>query len=122
MKKLFNEKLEKDMALWKEKGEEIEINAAQRYILHAYRSTRQDDLVDTIILDDIVWEKNYEDLIAYLREVEIGQIIITNTSTELMELLHFLIKNGCELVEPIEIENGAGYFKSIQKGLKLTVK
>lgn len=69
-------------------------------VLRAFLDTHHDMYSQNLVISDIWWAKNFEGMTAYLRELGIRQFILANTSTELMELLTFLLRNGYRVAGP----------------------
>ena len=62
----------------------------------AYRAWRYTE-GEELLFDDFVWEKEAADFIGTLRKAGIGTFVITNTSTALMENLHWFAAQGCTM-------------------------
>ena len=62
----------------------------------AYRAWKYSE-GDELLFDDFVWEKEAADFIDTLRKAGIGTFVITNTSTALMENLHWFAAQGCTM-------------------------
>lgn len=88
-----------------------ELNDGERLILSSYRFTRNYLNAEHLVIDDIVWEKDLQDLLNSFRGIDIDKIIITNTSTALMSLLHFLVENGCVIEGTSTVKDIDGYGK-----------
>ena len=67
-----------------------------RAILGTYREMQSEHLV----IADIWWDRNFEGMTAYLRELGIRQFVVANSSSELMELLAYLTSNGYRVAGP----------------------
>ena len=52
---------------------------------------------DELIFDDFVWEKEARDFIETLRRAGLQTLVVTNSSTALMENLHWFAAEGCRL-------------------------
>ena len=52
---------------------------------------------DEMVFEDFVWEKEAHDFIDTLRKAGIDTFVITNTSTALMENLHWFAAEGCTM-------------------------
>ena len=66
---------------------------------------------DAFEVDDLPWEKDAHDFVACLREAGVSEFAITDKSTGLMDVLHALAKEGCQmkgLCEVKRIENNWG--------------
>lgn len=50
-----------------------------------------------IVIQDIIWEDEMKSFLDELRKREIDKIVITNTSTALMDFIHFLLTEGCSI-------------------------
>lgn len=55
--------------------------------------------------DDFVWEKEAKDFIDTLRKAGVKTFTVTNTSTALMENMHWFQQNGCTLLGLCEVES-----------------
>ncbi len=99
-----------------------ELGRAKNYILHEYKKTLRDLETDSLVIDEILWEENYQTALDYMREAGLKEFIITNKSTELMDLLHFFTSQGCQLKGPETVERKVEYpwGKDI-KGLRLAI-
>lgn len=117
MKRFKNEKFEKDLLMGR-KGNANTLTEAQWRVLNEYDYYNKEYDSDLLILESILWEKNYEGALRYMKEAGIEEIIILNTSTELMELLHFFLSNGCEMVGPITFL-AKDEWSATKKGLKI---
>ena len=60
---------------------------------------------DEVVVKDFCWENEIEDFVNALRKAGVTQFVTTDTSTALMENIHGLVANGCEMGELVEIEN-----------------
>lgn len=65
---------------------------------------------DLIVVREVLWERNYEDFLDELSEAGISRFILANQSTELMELLHFLLNNDCQIVETTLVSQNEPYY------------
>lgn len=74
-----------------------------------------------IVIHDIIWEYQMQSFLDELRKRKIDKIVITNTSTALMGLLHFLLTEGCSIegVETVKYKDG---FYEGDKGLLVKIK
>ena len=52
---------------------------------------------DTFEVNDLPWEKDAHDFVACLKEAGVSEFAITDKSTGLMDVLHALGKEGCEM-------------------------
>lgn len=64
-----------------------------------YRNEREE-----MNFDDFVWEKEAKDFIDTLRAAGVKTFTFTNTSTALMENMHWFQQNGCTLMGLCEVE------------------
>lgn len=117
MKELLNEMMEKDL-------EKQNLNEAQVIILRQYLNTKKYFDTNKIVIDDIIWEQNYQDFVDYLRETGIKEFIIIEASSGLIKLLSFLLSNGFEIKNGIKVErkNKEFSFEVAECGLLIEVK
>lgn len=54
--------------------------------------------------DDFVWESEAKDFIDTLRKAGVKTFTMTNSSTALMENIHWFAENGCNMVGLCEVE------------------
>lgn len=59
---------------------------------------------DELNFDDFVWESEAKDFIDTLRAAGVKTFTMTNTSTALMENMHWFVENGCTLMGLCEVE------------------
>ncbi len=52
---------------------------------------------DTFEMDDFLWDKEVHGFVACLKEAGVSEFAITNRSTGLMDNLHALEKEGCQM-------------------------
>ena len=62
----------------------------------AYRAWKYSE-GDEVLFDDFVWEKEAHDFIDTFRKAGIGGFVVTNSSTALMENLHWFAAEGCAM-------------------------
>lgn len=111
-----NLRLEKDMEKVMN-GEKT--TQAKGKVLRAYMETKELG-TENLTITDFFWEKEQEEALNYLREAGIEKITIEDQSTGLMDNLHYLLSNGCQLEGPTTRtkENWKGETEEI-KGLAI---
>ena len=62
----------------------------------AYRAWKN-STGDEVLMDDFVWESEAHDFIEAFRSVGIETFVVTNSSTVLMENLHWFAAEGCTM-------------------------
>jgi hypothetical protein len=98
MKKLFNEKIEKDIKSGKD------FKSGQVAVLRAYKRTLHYLETDKLVVSTTPWEDEYEDFLNYLKEANIEEFVITSTSSGLINFMCYLVSNGCEVKNAVRIE------------------
>ena len=59
---------------------------------------------DILEVSDLPWERDAHDFVACLKEAEVSEFAITDKSTGLMDVLHALSKEGCQMKELCEVK------------------
>ena len=85
----------KELKVWYEEEENIKFPYSAG-ACKAYRAWKYTD-GDEILFDDFVWEAEAHDFIDTLRKAGIETFVIVNTSTALMENLHWFAAEGCTM-------------------------
>lgn len=74
-----------------------------------------------IVIQDIIWEDEMQSFLDELRKREIDKIVIANTSTALMDFIHFLLTEGCSIEGVKTVRDKDGLYE-VDKGLLVKVK
>ena len=122
MKKILEVKLQ-EVREREANGEKVFENEGQRIILQSYMLSQRNYETDLLVLENVIWNQNYESLLQELRTMEIEKVIIANTSTELMDVLHYLLSNGCKIEGAIEVnyKEERVIFEETKKGLVVII-
>lgn len=72
----------------------------QARVLRAFLGTYREMQSEHLVIADIWWDRNFEGMTAYLRELGIRQFVVANSSSELMGLLVYLTSNGYRVAGP----------------------
>ena len=120
LKKLFDEVKSND-----EKWEEL--NKGTKQLVRAYNFTtvNEDNIVDEIIIDDIIWDNERADFVKALVKYDVKELIFASTWSSAIELLTYLIDAGWKVEGTViyKIEKGLfGNKDKEYKGLKLIRK
>jgi len=121
---LSNQRIDEDTAAANEQGSYEGFTRAQSIVMFEYRISKRDYVTSEILLNEIIWEQNFKDLLDYLKAANIKSFMLTNKSTELMELLYFFSKNGCSIDEAVKIEKKEEGWKGLEfvKGIRIIIK
>lgn len=68
------------------------------HVMWAYQNTKDKYNSNNIVFRDIMWEKNYNDIDIFLRQCEVVEFEVINTSTELMDVVYYFSQNGWKIV------------------------
>lgn len=122
MTKYYNEKMEKDIKK-QMNDKSIKYNRGETEILYSYYNmTRRDTFqADTIIIDNM-FLIDYMEGLKYLKQCNVKEIVITDKSTELMELLHYTLTNGGEVLQSTTVETEDKLLKETTYKLGLRVR
>lgn len=93
-----------DLMIEKAVKNELEVSAGEYLILTSYDRTINKLDAEHLVIKDIVWECDQQDMIDTLRKFNIEKVIIADSSSALMGLMHFLIDEGC-VIEGTTIVN-----------------
>lgn len=114
--KLFEQDIERYEA-----GEitDEELGRARSHVLNEYITSKRDLAVNTLVLREIIWEDNYDEVFAYIKQAGLKEIIITNKSTELMDIMFYLGYVGIKSFKSVWVEKKEVWegFDQPQKGL-----
>ena len=93
------------------------MNNGQKAVIDAYiyMDRSKDSLVDLIVIND-VWSDEIQQIIDYLKELNIKSFVFAVTSTECFKSIQILLANNCKLSNiDYKIENlfGNSYTKRI---------
>lgn len=100
--------------------DKLKVNKGEDVVVRSYYHTMKYLESEHIVINNIVWENDYQEFIEMLRKLNIEKIIIANKSTALMGLLHFLISEGCMLEEAVTITENKEFGGSV-KGLLIKI-
>lgn len=121
---LKNERMENDLQAAMDDASQFTKGAVK--VLREYYETKRNYVSNELVLEDILWEENYNSALNYLKECQVESFIITNASTELMQLLFFFLSNGYEVAESVVVEKvSKSMFNPLddyRKGLRLRIK
>lgn len=81
----------------------LKINNGEMKVLTAYNYSTKSTDSEILVFNRLIWESEYEDLLQSLKDYQIDEFIISDTSTGLMSILQFFLKNG------YKIEGAKGY-------------
>ncbi|MBP3805267.1 MAG: hypothetical protein J6I76_15515 [Oribacterium sp.] len=94
-----------EMKVWYEEKKEMTYPVPQG-ACKAYRAWSQslEREADEVEMDDFLWDREVKDFVEALRGAEITSFIYTNTSTALMDNIHQLTEEGCEMTGLVKVE------------------
>lgn len=75
------------------------LNKGQKDVVQSYIYYQNNDeskLIDLLVFDHI-WASHLQEMIDYLKELNIKKFIFADTSTDCFESIKILINNGCQL-------------------------
>lgn len=122
MTKYYNEKMEKDIKK-QMNDKSINYNRGKTEILYSYYSmTRRDTFQSDTIIVDGMFLADYMDGLKYLKQCGVKEIVITDKSTGLMELLHYTLTNGGEVLQSTTVETEDKLLKETTYKLGLRVR
>lgn len=98
------------------------LTRGQNKALHLWANAENDNPDEELVWDDSVWEDEVEDFVETLRKAGVRRIVITNSSTLLMENMHWLKREGCQLVGLCEVETGHKHWKTGEPEVKIGVR
>lgn len=92
---MYNEKLEKAVKKYEDKEKWKTLKDGEKDVLNFYYKSRgEDNLAKKIIVDDIVWDYDYEDFIKALNKYDVKELIFSSTWSNAINLLMVLMENG----------------------------
>lgn len=100
---------ELDVIIEKIANKEIKLEDGERAVVSNYNYTMRYLNSEHLVIDDIIWDKDLQEFLNTLRKINVDKIIITNTSTALMGLLHFLVGNECVIEGTATVKDKQGY-------------
>jgi hypothetical protein len=77
-------------------------NSGEGRVARAYALAREKN-ADAILVNEVVWEREYEDFDAALREYGIDTVFVTDKSTALMDTLRMLLNHGFAVTGTTEV-------------------
>ena len=83
---------------WRERQESFKypFESGQVKAYRAWEYTKENNL-SIIALNDFLWDREIKDFVETLREAGVTEFFYTNTSTAVMDNIHDLAANGCEM-------------------------
>lgn len=101
----------------------IKYNRGKTEILYSYYNmTRRNTFQSDTIIVDGMFLVDYMDGLKYLKQCGVKEIVITDKSTELMELLHYTLTNGGEVLQSTTVETEDELLKETTYKLGLRVR
>ena len=75
------------------------LTIGEKLLLSYYTIIQRDDnyVTDKLVIDDICWEDELESLYNALKQFEIDEFILGDTSTALMNALNYFIDKGAKI-------------------------
>ena len=89
-----------DIMIEKIINEKAQFNPGENLILNSYDYTLRNLDSEHLVIKDIIWENDQQDLLNLLKDLEVEKVIIADSSTGLMETLSFLLNEGCVIEGP----------------------
>ena len=87
-----------ELKAWKARQESFKYpyTAGQVKAYRAWEYSKDNNL-SIIALNDFLWENEVKDFVDTLKEAGVTEFFYTNTSTAVMDNIHDLTENGCEM-------------------------
>ena len=123
---MYNEKLEKALKKYEDVEKFKKLKDGEKDILQLYYKSREkSNLSKKLVIDEIVWDYDFEDFINALKKYEVNELVFSSTWSSSVNLLMALVENGYEVVgTEIYYKDIIWYNKKedIRKGLTLIKK
>lgn len=68
------------------------------HVMWSYQNTQRNYKSENIVFREIMWSENYDDIDLFLRQCEVVEFEVINTSTELMDVVYYFSQNGWKIV------------------------
>ena len=81
-----------------------EFERGELRFVRAYITTTRRYNSELVVVDELVWEEEYEDFLNFIKTTGIQQFVVADASTGLIGLLHFLIEKGCQITGAALVE------------------
>lgn len=97
----------------------FKVSNGEMKILIAYNYSTKSTDSEIIVFNRLIWESEYEELLQSLKDYQINEFIISDTSTGLMSMLQFFLKNGYKIEGPKQYLNKDTLVPSEEHGLHI---
>lgn len=101
---------------------EYPLTGGQSKALRLWIWAETENPLEELVWDEFVWESEYHDFITTLRDAGVKHLVVTNTSTSLMENMHWFKSEGCKLLGLCEVETGQMLWDSKVPEVKMGVR
>lgn len=122
---MYNERLEKMLEEYKEAEKFQKLDGGTKDLLSSYYKSKDiNNISNTLVIEDIVWDYDLEDFAKALNEYNINELIVSSSwSSSAIQVIMYLVENGYE-VAGTKIYNDKKLFgdRIIRKGLLLIKK
>lgn len=99
-----------------------DLSPGEKVIALSYEATQIRFDSEYIVISKIVWEDVHEDLIAKLKEFGVEKVVIADSSTALMKLIHSFMKKGCFIEKPVSVKCLGNSYCDEDPGLLVNIK
>lgn len=100
----------------------VELTPGEFKVAQAYHQTKTEMDSDKIVIGGILWEKDYQSFLDALKNFEVNEFILNDTSTALMGTLQLLLENGYEVAGVESVKKETFFGDEEIKGLLIKLK
>ena len=96
---------------------------AEAALVRAYHNSQHRYTSETLVINETIWEREYEMFLNTVIGAQIKEIIVTATDTGLMNFIHFLLENGCTVTGAVVVKTVSSKFSPSRelKGMKIKI-
>ena len=99
------------------KNDEIDVGHGEGIVISAYIRTQKTKGSDVLVLHKNLWPQEYGEVVEALKENEINEFILKDTSTGLMGTLQYLVENGATIADTKTFTEDKFFNDEPEKGL-----